>query len=454
MKKIIEAVIEFVENSKLVKVSDKNRTLDFLRKSNLFDDCNISMNSKETKQGDIFFAINSGNSYVEEVINRGASIVFYDRDAKIQSENLILVENSIEAMQSIANIYRKKCNFEIVGITGSNGKTTTKDILYNILKQQYKVVKTQGNLNNHIGVPYTILNTPENFKYLVLEMGMSDFGEIDLLCRIAEPNYGIITNIGLSHIEYLKTRSNVFRAKGEMIKYIPKERLFLNSDDEFLVGVAGNKVGSENGIQENLGCKNYIITDFSQGVAGSVFFLNSEKYTSNLFGYYNASNCGLAVALAKEVGISYEKICKGLNSIEITPMRFQKLIWEDIEVINDAYNASPVSTKLALETFSEIYRGRLKVAILGDMLELGEEEDKYHIDVLEEALQLGYTHIYLYGKIMEKVKSYFLKNGLHDGILEYFENKEDIKKSLRKLPRQTVVLLKGSRGMKLEEILK
>ena len=199
----------------------------------------VVMNSKEVEKNNLFVAIRGGNAYANEALEKGAFVIYDDKMLKLKSNsNSFLVSDSIEFMQKLAHRWRKALNIKIIGITGSNGKTTVKDMIFQLLSTKYKGKKTEGNYNNHIGLPFTLLCSEKNDDFMVLEMGMSNFGEIELLAKIAEPNIGIITNIGDSHLEFLKTRENVFKAKTEMLPFL-KETLIINSDDEFL-----GKIGS------------------------------------------------------------------------------------------------------------------------------------------------------------------------------------------------------------------
>lgn len=454
MEKLFNAIKKFLNGNESLKRIDSDVDTKIEKFKNIKFN-KIVMDSKKIEENDIFFAINNGNNYVEEALEKQASLVFCDKKQIIKSDKIIYVENTVSAMQQIANLYRKEANFKIIGITGSNGKTTTKDILYSVLSQKFKVEKTQGNYNNHIGLPFTILTTNEDTQYLILEMGMSSLGEIDLLCKVAEPDYGIITNIGLSHMEILKTKENVFKAKTEMLKYVGAESVFLSSDDEFLVKVSGNKIGFNPNVKTDGKCKNYVISNFVQDENRIIFSMNGEEFSTNLNGEYNANNCGLVIALAKKIGLSSEEIKIGLRELSITPMRFQKVYWKDILVINDAYNASPISMELGLKSFAQIYKERYKIAFIGDMLELGEKEIEYHEDAIKQALSFGYQEIILYGDRMEKALENLKKASVDTKKVLFFKDKEDIKNIiLSKEKLEIVLFIKGSRGMKLEDILK
>lgn len=403
----------------------------------------VVMDSRKVQKGDLFFAINNGNSYIDDVLEKGAALVIAD-NYKGNDKRVIKVEDTIKCMQELAKKYRHTLEVKVIAITGSNGKTTTKDMIYSVLSQKYVTAKTMGNLNNHIGVPFTILQLDEKCEAAVLELGMSGFGEIDLLSSIVEPDIGVITNIGDSHLEFLKTRENVFKAKTELVKYVSAENLIVFGDDPFLKDLNGIKVGYENN-------NNYQIKNFTDSDEGLYFEMEEKKYTVSLNGKHNCINTAMAIVIGKKMGVSYEEISNGLKNLELTPMRFQKIEKENIIYINDAYNASPISVGFSLETFDKLYNDALKITVLGDMLELGEKEIEYHENIIEKALIIHTDKIYLYGERMAKALKVIQGNKEK---ITHFTNKEDIKNILEKEHGKTAVLLKGSRGMKLEEIIR
>ena len=407
---------------------------------------NVVMDSRKVIEGSLFFAINNGNSYVKDVLDKGASLVIAD-NTDIKDKRVIKVTDTIATMQDLATKYRNKLDIQVVGITGSNGKTTTKDIVYSLLSVKAKTLKTEGNYNNHIGLPYTLLNVTDEEKFVVLEMGMSSLGEIRRLGEISSPNYAIITNIGDSHIEFLKTRDNVFKAKTELLEFVDKENTFVCGDDEYLGKLDVNKVG----FNEN---NTYKIESYEFSNKGSKFILDGKEYEMSLLGKHNISNTAIAIELAKKIGLTDEEIQKGLKEIKISNMRFQEIkIGEDI-YINDAYNASPMSMKAAIDTLNEIYNDKYKIAILGDMLELGENEINYHIDVLNYLLDKKIKLIYLYGERMKKAYDIFMKNKSEEYRFWYYPTKEGIVESLKNIKMEKVILLKASRGTALEDIIK
>ena len=407
---------------------------------------NVVMDSRKVIEGSLFFAINNGNSYVKDVLDKGASLVIAD-NTDIKDKRVIKVTDTIATMQDLATKYRNKLDIQVVGITGSNGKTTTKDIVYSLLSVKAKTLKTEGNYNNHIGLPYTLLNVTDEEKFVVLEMGMSSLGEIRRLGEISSPNYAIITNIGDSHIEFLKTRDNVFKAKTELLEFVDKENTFVCGDDEYLGKLDVNKVGFN-------GNNTHKIESYDFSNKGSKFILDGKEYEMSLLGKHNISNTAIAIELAKKIGLTDEEIQKGLKEIKISNMRFQEIkIGNDI-YINDAYNASPMSMKAAIDTLNEIYDDKYKIAILGDMLELGENEVDYHMDVLNYLLDKKIKLIYLYGERMKKAYDIFMKNKSEEYRFWYYPTKEGIVESLKNIKMDKVILLKASRGIKLEEIIK
>ncbi|ALQ39799.1 histidinol phosphatase [Fusobacterium hwasookii ChDC F174] len=407
---------------------------------------NVVMDSRKVTEGSLFFAINNGNSYVKDVLDKGASLVIAD-NTDVEDERIVKVSDTVATMQDLATKYRKKLDIQVIGITGSNGKTTTKDIVYSLLSAKAKTLKTEGNYNNHIGLPYTLLNVTDEERFVVLEMGMSSLGEIRRLGEISSPDYAIITNIGDSHIEFLKTRDNVFKAKTELLEFVNKENTFVCGDDEYLAKLDVNKIGFDDSNTHRI--ESYEFSD-----KGSKFVLDGKEYEMSLLGKHNISNTAIAIEIAKKIGLTDGEIQSGLKEIKISNMRFQEIkIGEDI-YINDAYNASPTSMKAAIDTLNEIYNDKYKIAILGDMLELGENEVDYHIDVLNYLLNKNIKLIYLYGERMKKAYDIFMKTKSEEYRFWYYPDKEGIVESLKNIRMEKVILLKASRGTALEDIIK
>ncbi|WP_432204589.1 UDP-N-acetylmuramoyl-tripeptide--D-alanyl-D-alanine ligase [Cetobacterium somerae] len=400
---------------------------------------NVQMDSNKVEKGSLFIAINNGNNYINQALEKGAEIVISDRESN-DDVRVIKVPNSIIFLQEIAQSYRKELNLKIISITGSEGKTTTKDLVYGVLSKKYKCKKTIGNYNNQIGLPFTILQLEDDDEIGILEMGMSNLGEIDLLSKISQPNYAIITNIGDSHLEYLKNRDNVFIAKTEVLNYIDKDDVLVYGDDPYLRRLDTLKVGFD---EKN----NYLISNEKELYEGIKFQLNGKEYFVPLNGLHNAINASFAVALGMILKMSYFEIKEALKDVKITSMRFEKIEKDGILYINDAYNASPVSMEMALKAFSSLPLTKKKVVVLADALELGDREIEYHKNILMESLKYDFYKIFVYGERMKRSLEI-----LNDSRIIYCAEKNLIKAELKEM-KDIAVLLKGSRGMKLEEII-
>ncbi len=401
----------------------------------------VEIDSRKIDKNDIFIAINNGKNYIQEVLDKGASLIICDDKHWENNNRVIVVEDSIKAMQLLAKNYRQKLNTKIIGITGSEGKTTTKDIIHGVLSSKYKTKKTLGNYNNHIGLPFTILQLKDDDEFGVIEMGMSHKGEIPVLCEIAGIDYGVITNIGDSHLEFMINRDNVFEEKSQIKDYIPKENLFIFGDDVYLSKLQGNKIGFN---IEN----NFIINNYNETSKGVKFSLNNEDYLFKLNGKHNCINASIAISLGLSLGLSKEEIQTGLDSVQITPMRFEKIIKDGIFYINDAYNASPVSMKASLETFNNIKFDNKKLAVIADMGEMGSDEIKYHRDVINFALTTKIDNFILLGERMKKALE-----GFNDERLSFCNSKAEIKMLINKKYKDNIILLKGSNFNHLWEII-
>ena len=447
----------------------------------------IIMNSKEVEKDDLFVAIRGGNKFTGEALEKGAYVVYDDKELQIEEkfkEKAFYVNDSVEFLQEFAEKWRKNLNLKVIGITGSNGKTTVKDMIYHLLSVKYKGKKTEGNYNNHIGLPFTLLRAEKGDDFIILEMGMSGFGEIDLLGKISSPDISVITNIGESHLEFLKTKKNVFKAKTEIIPHT-KETLVINGDDEYLKDIDENSLkekglktvkilnmGNDKNHMENIKKSVKSDNDFYYGDIDfnevetkftlEYFDENCKKWThkfynTNVLGEHNILNLTIAVSVAKEMALGDEEIEKAVKDIVLTNMRFQIITKGKTTYINDAYNASPMSMKKSLETFSKIYNDREKIAVIGDMLELGEQEAELHASIFDVIVNTNLNRLYLYGPRMRFLYDRIRENSDNENIkkieTEYFESKEQIKEKLEGIKEEKVVLIKASRGMKLEEVM-
>ena len=441
----------------------------------------IVMNSKEIRNKDLFVAIRGGNNFINEALEKGAYVVYDNKNVIIDEkfkDNVFLVNDSVLFLQQFAKKWREALDIKVIGITGSNGKTTVKDIIYHLLSKKYKVKKTEGNYNNHIGLPFTLLRAEKDDDFMILEMGMSDFGEIELLGDIAQPNISIITNIGESHLEFLKTKENVFKAKTEILPYT-RDVLITNGDDKYLKEINKFKNRDDKEIK-NVKILNMKRNEFKEKTLDfyyDVFTFNEfesefnlkyfeeklykkvdKKYKTNLLGEHNILNAAIAIATVKQFDLDDMYIEKGLENIELTNMRFQKIEIKNKIYINDAYNASPLSMKKSLETFSKIFNNMEKIAVLGDMLELGEKEIEYHKNLLNDIQKAQINKVYLFGNRMKALYKKLLEKKEIDGIKQkeiiYFENKQDIINKIDETDIEKAILVKASRGIKLEEVIK
>lgn len=405
----------------------------------------VKMDSRAVEKDDIFFALNNGKKYIDDVLKKGASLVVCDDKSWEGHERVAVVEDTLTAMQELAHEYRKALSVKIIGVVGSNGKTTTKDIIYSVLSEKYRCIKTEGNYNNHIGVPYTLLQIDDDTEFAVVEMGMSSRGEIKTLCDIALPDYGVMTNIGDSHLEFLINRDNVFLEKSEIKNYVSPENLILFGDDVYLKNLHGIKTGFEKN-------NRYIIEDYHETSEGTAFKIENEEYSFPMNGKHNCINASLGVTVGKLVGLSYDEIRRGLLKCKITSMRFEKVEKYGITYINDAYNASPISMRYSLETLESAYKGVSKIAVLADMGELGKDELKYHKDVLKYAVSLDIDKIILFGKLMKEASEVIEKDSEKEKLITA-ETKDEIKEIIRKNFADRVILLKGSNFNHLWEIM-
>ncbi|WP_053366473.1 UDP-N-acetylmuramoyl-tripeptide--D-alanyl-D-alanine ligase [Bacillus sp. FJAT-27245] len=425
----------------------------------------VSIDSRTVKEGNLFVPIvreKDGHNFVYEAIRKGAVASLWDKNHQNPPDDipLIYVDNTLTALQSLASAYRKQLSIKIIGITGSNGKTTTKDMVNSIASTSYKVHKTKGNLNSQIGLPLTILEILETDEIVVLEMGMSERGQIQRLAKIAEPDIAVITMIGLSHIATLGSREEIANAKSEIIEGLKDGGVLIYNGDEPLLQ---NIVSQKN--KENLRFISFGENDtndlypgrFSGESDGLKFTLNNNHtitYTLPLIGKHNIFNAIASIAVAKQLNITEENIEKGLKNINITGMRMEKLkSSRGFTVINDAWNSSPTSVKAAIETFQELSGYRKKILVLGDMLELGELEEEYHKEIGRLVNPNKIDVVFTYGTLASLISSEAEKI-LGKGRTENFTDKGKLINRINNilLPND-IILIKGSRGTAMDEVV-
>ena len=420
----------------------------------------LCIDTRKIEKNNVFLAIKganfNGNDFALKALEAGASIVIIDEVKfnlnEIENKGTIVkVKNTREALLNLAKFYRKKLGLKVVGVTGSTGKTSTKDLIAALLSHKYKVFKTKGNFNNDIGLPLMILELTSKDDVAVLEMGMSSLGEIELLADVARPDIAVITNIGLSHIENLKTQENILKAKMEISTFFNKENtLIITAEDKLLKNVYSNrfkveKIGYNH--EYDVYASNIILKEEETEFLAHAF---GEEAVFNLpmAGKHNVLNTMLAIEVANCLNVSFEEMIKGLENLEATSMRLQVIKKEGFIIINDCYNASPDSMKSSLDVLSA-YKDHRKVAILGDMYELGEESEKAHFEVGEYAKD-KLDILIVIGRYIKNFKDGFN----NDNIIMYKTKEECIKELKNIVKLNDVVLIKASRGVKLEDVVK
>ncbi|GGM20578.1 UDP-N-acetylmuramoyl-tripeptide--D-alanyl-D-alanine ligase [Paraliobacillus quinghaiensis] len=399
----------------------------------------------------------NGHSFIDKAIEQGAIATIWQKDEPLPEFlptdfPVFFASDTLSALQQLAHAYRKSVDPTVIGVTGSNGKTTTKDIISKVLSESFQTHQTKGNLNNHIGVPLTILSMKPDTEMLVLEMGMNHFHEMERLSQIAEPNIAVITNIGESHIENLGSRAGIAKAKAEILVGLQDEGILLIDGDEPLLHPY-KTVAKTLGIgfdQTN----DTVIKHFVMHAEHSLFTINSdEEYNIPLLGKHHAKNATFAIEIAKQIGMRISQIKQALIQLDMTGMRFEVLKGkEGVTIINDAYNASPTSMKAAVNVVKEMVGFQRKIVVLGDMLELGELSKEYHrsvADVMSTEIDYVCTIGIDANEISERVKQEYPSI-----ITNHFLDKKEIESFLANyLDTTTLILVKASRGMKLETII-
>jgi len=412
----------------------------------------IKTNSKQIIEGDIFWALKGnnydGNDFVEEALNKGAILAIAEKNKK-KLNNVIVVNDSLKTLQKVANYHRNILNVKIIGITGSNGKTTTKELVASVLSQKFKVLKTEKNLNNHIGVPLMLLRLTNEVDFAVIEMGANKTGEIAELCEIAEPDYGIVTNIGKAHLEGFGSIENVINTKTALYDFVRKKNgvIFVNSSNEILLERSKGFNAFYYGMNDfavlkinSFKCDPFLSLTFSY--KGHTTSLNT-----NLLGDYNWENVAAALAVGFFFNIETNKIIKGIESYIPSDNRSQ-LSKTNLNLIYvDAYNANPTSLNFALDNFLKIFKDyKNKTIILGDMLELGKYSDIEHINIINKLSNLHDVEVFLIGE-----NFYRLNN---NNRFVTFRNVEEFINYIQKFSiKDRTIFIKGSHGVGLEKIL-
>ncbi|MGL4956039.1 MAG: UDP-N-acetylmuramoyl-tripeptide--D-alanyl-D-alanine ligase [Bacteroidales bacterium] len=412
----------------------------------------ICIDSRSAFSQCLFFAIKgihfNGNLYAGSALDQGAiCVVIDDEDIDLPSGKIVRVKNVLQTLQELALYHRQQLKIPILGITGTNGKTTTKELVSTVLAQKYEVVATKGNFNNHIGVPITILNMSNSTTFGVVEMGANHLHEIEFLCKIACPNVGLITNVGKAHLEGFGTFDGVKRAKGELFEYLKSHggNVFVSTDNEDLIAMTRQyklEKFEEYGLEKS---KFTLEIDRESGVFLNLHEESGELWKTQLVGEYNAQNILAAIAIGRYFGVSDSQIKSAIEYYIPTNARSQRLKTERNVIILDAYNANPTSMNVAIQNFAKL-SALNKTLILGDMLELGSDTLKEHKELLSVIGDFGIKNVMLVGAnfcIAAKGTSYLS-----------FTNSADLLIYLKEhILCNQMILVKGSRGVSLEEIL-
>ena len=409
----------------------------------------VSIDTRSLKPKDIFFAIKGpnfdGNNFALDAIKKGASYVISDNSTiSKKSDKIIYVDNSIKALQKLANYHRRKLNTKIIAITGSNGKTTSKELILNVLKSKYKTTATKGNLNNHLGVPLSLLEINENTDFGIIEMGANHINEISQLCKIAEPNFGYITNFGNAHLEGFGSIEGVIKGKSELYNYLinNKSLIFNNSENIKQNSLINNYKNTYSfGINSESNC---IINKSDSENSLNVSYQN-KIIKSTIYGDYNFENICIAIAIGEYFEVDFKNIKQGIESYLPDNNRSQISVKNNNTIILDAYNANPTSMCLALKAFKKTnYKN--KMIIVGDMFELGKDSNHYHQEIINRLEKINDCIIYIVGE-------YFCNTKHSDRIKSFSTTKELINNLSKTNISNYSILIKGSRGMQLEKII-
>lgn len=409
----------------------------------------ICTDSRRVTKNTLFFALKGdnfdGNMHAIEALEKGCKYAIVDDNKLKDINSCIVVDDVLKTLQTLANYHRKKLNIPILAITGTNGKTTTKELVATILAQKYRVAATKGNLNNHIGVPLTLLRMNNTIDYGIVELGASSVGEIAELCEICAPNYGIITNVGKAHLKGFGSFENIQIAKAELYRYLESNKgvVFLNRDNQLLKKMIGSYSYIDYGTSPDCYCHGNITKkEMYVGIKWTCQNNSGQAYT-NLIGAYNFENILAAVTIANFFNVASSLIDKTLSTFLPRNNRSQLVRGMRNILIMDLYNANPTSMKAAIDNFNN-YPDTKKALILGDMLELGDGSDYEHENILKLISTSEYSEVYLVGNNFAMFKEKYP--------FSYFNNAKELSNYFLKHPLcGRTVLIKGSRGMQLEK---
>ncbi len=415
---------------------------------------NISTDTRTLQKGDIFFALKgdsfNGNKFAEKALKSGANYAVIDEKKYQKDERYILTENALQTLQQLAQLHRQNLIIPFLALTGSNGKTTTKELLRKVLETKFRVHATKGNLNNHIGVPLTILSLPKDTELAIIEMGANKIGDINELCQIAQPSHGLITNIGHAHLEGFGGFEGVLRGKTELYDFLLKNSgtVFINSEDDILSNMA-HRFSSNKG--QLYGAKSNF--QHLELVQSQPFVKIKTKtgmiYETSLTGKYNFSNMQTAQAVGTFFDIPIEQICQAIASYIPENNRSQVVFGKTNQILADAYNANPSSMKLTIENFAQL-NDKYKIVILGDMFELGKYALEKHQEIVDYVAKTPIDLALFCGENFAQTIPKTLSNQKSLN----FKTKAELTKWIQANPPENAsILLKGSRGMALESLL-
>ena len=421
----------------------------------------VQYDSRAVKEGTLFAAIKGekvdGHKFIKECFAKGAAAVFTENEVPENSTGCYIeVENSRLALQKLAGYYRSKRNVRLIGITGSVGKTSTKEMIAAGLSKGFDVMKTQGNKNSQIGLPMTMFEIEEHNEIAVIEMGMSEFGEMDRLADIARPNIAVMTNIGVAHIENLGTQENILKEKFRITKYFDKDGiLFLNGDDGLLKSLHGKQEFKT--VTFGLNKDNDYYADEIKTEGFNTKFVccfGGKRVELNIpaLGEHSVKNALAAFAVGTHLGLDEKTIQSGLMTYKNAPMRQQIHEMKDFILIDDSYNSSPEAAKVSLNVLKSVAKGKT-IAVLADMLELGEKSGSEHYGVGKHLAELGIDTLIAVGELSRNTAKGAEENGCKEVVM--FENNGQAYEYLKKMiEKECAVLVKGSRGMHTDEIVK
>ena len=407
----------------------------------------VCTDTRKIEDNCLFFALKgdnfNGNTYAAEALKKGAAYAVVDEKKYATSDKTILVNDVLQTLQKLASFHRNHCSAKVIGLTGSNGKTTTKELINSVLSKKYKTIATIGNLNNHIGVPLTLLSIRKDTELAIVEMGANHLKEIEFLCSIAQPDFGYITNFGKAHLEGFGSVEGVIKGKSELYDYLidHKKSIFLNADDPIQLEKLEHYI-KKYGFSKDK--KDFYKIEFLQANPNVSIRVEKIHINSNLIGSYNFTNCCAAILMGKYFNVDLNHIKSAIEAYIPQNNRSQIIEKNGRQIVLDAYNANPSSMKVALENFSN-FTGGPKIAFLGDMFELGKTASSEHQYIADLANDLDLEEVFLVGENFYNTKTTFKKFKDYDAIAAYL--------SKEKLATNCNILIKGSRGMALERLL-